>query len=136
MSRLPHIDLTVAIATYDRPASLDRTLRSCLAQTNDLGLRFDILVVDNHPSESGRAVVGTLASGAVPIRYVTDLTRNMSTLRNRAFAESREQVVRNLRIKDCAWQRLKTQQVHRLLVQLVHGGASALAGGQQHRSRH
>ena len=93
MSARTDIDVTVAIATYDRPASLDRTLRSCLAQTNDLGLRFDILVVDNHPSESGRAVVGTLASGAVPIRYVTDLTRNMSTLRNRAFAESRGELV-------------------------------------------
>jgi succinoglycan biosynthesis protein ExoM len=93
VSRTPHIDVTVAIATYDRPASLAATLRSCLAQTNALGLKIEIVVVDNHPSESGRAVVEGLAGGAVPIRYVTDLTRNMSTLRNRAFAESKGAMV-------------------------------------------
>jgi len=87
------IDVTVAIATYDRPASLAETLRSCLAQTNTLGLRVEVLVVDNHPSESGRAVVESLAGDAIPIRYVTDLTRNMSTLRNRAFAEARGEMV-------------------------------------------
>ena len=93
MSGHPHIDVTVAIATYDRPAGLAETLRSCLAQTNTLGLDVEILVVDNHPSESGRAVVGSLATGAAPIRYVTDLTRNMSTLRNRAFAEAGGEMV-------------------------------------------
>ena len=93
MSAPAHIDLTVAIATYDRPASLVETLRSCLAQTNKLGLRIEILVVDNHPSENGRAVVERLAGGTIPIRYVTDLTRNMSTLRNRAFAEAKGEMV-------------------------------------------
>ena len=88
-----HIDVTVAIATYDRPASLGETLRSCLAQTNALRLRVEILVVDNHPSESGRAVVESLAGGAMTIRYVTDLTRNMSVLRNRAFAEAGGEMV-------------------------------------------
>jgi succinoglycan biosynthesis protein ExoM len=93
MSPPAHINVTVAIATYDRPASLGETLRSCLAQTNTLGLGIEILVVDNHPSESGRAVVESLAGGAIPIRYVTDLTRNMSTLRNRAFAEAKSEMV-------------------------------------------
>ena len=93
MSAAAHIDLTVALATYDRPASLAATLRSCLAQRNTLGLAIEIVVVDNHPSASGRAVVDQLAGGAVPIRYVTDLTRNMSTLRNRAFAEARGELV-------------------------------------------
>ncbi len=87
------MDVTVAIATYDRPASLAETLRSCLAQKNALGLTVEIVVVDNHPSESGRAVVEGLAGGGIPIRYVTDLTRNMSTLRNRAFAEARGDMV-------------------------------------------
>ena len=93
MSGAAHIDVTVAIATYDRPAGLAKTLRSCLAQTNALELSLEIVVVDNHPSESGRAVVEGLALGPIPIRYVTDLTRNMSTLRNRAFAEARGEMV-------------------------------------------
>ena len=93
MSGAADIDVTVAIATYDRPTGLAETLRSCLAQTNTLGLRLEIVVVDNHPSESGRAVVESLAGDPVAIRYVTDLTRNMSTLRNRAFAEARGEMV-------------------------------------------
>ena len=93
MSRLPHIDLTVAIATYDRPASLAATLRSCLAQTNALGLAIEMLVVDNHPSQSAQPVIDSLAGAALPIRYVSELTRNMSTLRNRAFAGARGELV-------------------------------------------
>ena len=89
MSGSRDIDVTVAIATYDRPVGLGETLRSCLAQTNALGLGLEILVVDNHPTQSGRGVVEALAGGVIPIRYLTDLTRNMSTLRNRAFAEAR-----------------------------------------------
>jgi len=83
-------DLSIAIATYDRPALLETTLRSCLAQTNALGLAIEIVVVDNHPSGNGREIVERLAATtAWPVRYVVDLTRNMSVLRNRGFAESR-----------------------------------------------
>jgi len=93
VSAAANIDVTVAIATYDRPTGLAETLRSCLAQTNALGLSIEIVVVDNHPTGSGLAVVESFADGPVPIRYVTDLTRNMSTLRNRAFAEARGEMV-------------------------------------------
>jgi len=87
-------DLTLAIATYDRPALLQLTLASCLAQDNSLGLSLEIVVVDNHPSGNGRAVVEALAEGAPwPLRYITDLTRNMSTLRNRGFSEARGTMV-------------------------------------------
>lgn len=83
-------DLSIVICTYDRPASLEATLKSCLTQTNALGLSIEIVVVDNHPSGNARGVVETLAMGARwPMRYVTELTRNMSTLRNRGFAEAR-----------------------------------------------
>ena len=90
MSAPPSIsyDLSVVIATYDRPDGLAATLRSCLAQTNALNLSIEIVVIDNHPTGSGRAVVESLAGGAMPIRYVADLTRNMSTLRNRGFSEA------------------------------------------------
>ncbi|HJV41813.1 glycosyltransferase family 2 protein [Caulobacter sp.] len=87
-------DLSIVVCTYDRPASLDATLRSCLAQTNALGLAIEIVVIDNHPSGSGRPVVEALAGGASwPVRYVTELTRNMSTLRNRGFAEASGRLV-------------------------------------------
>lgn len=84
------IDLSILICTYDRPASLEATLRSCLSQNNALGLSIEIVVVDNHPSGSARAVLEALARDARwPLRYVTELTRNMSTLRNRGFAEAK-----------------------------------------------
>ncbi|MFN7107694.1 MAG: glycosyltransferase family 2 protein [Brevundimonas sp.] len=84
------VDMTLAILTYDRPAGLTATLQSCLAQRNSLGLSIEIVVIDNHPSQSGRPVVEALSkSSPWPIRYVSDLTRNMATLRNRGFSESR-----------------------------------------------
>lgn len=84
------VDLTLAILTYDRPAGLAATLRSCLAQRNVLDLSIEIVVVDNHPSGSGRAVVEAMSEASPwPIRYVSELTRNMATLRNRCFAEAR-----------------------------------------------
>lgn len=84
------IDISVLIATYDRPASLEKTIASVLAQTNTLELNFEVVVVDNHPSQSAKPVVEALASSAkAPIRHVSELTRNMSALRNRAFDEAR-----------------------------------------------
>lgn len=86
----PAFDVTISIATYDRPETLETTLKSCLAQQNKLGLKCEILVTDNHPSGSAEAVVGRLAKGAVfPIRYQQDLTRNMSALRNAGIKAAR-----------------------------------------------
>lgn len=82
-------EVSILIATYDRPLSLKKTLQSVLDQRNRLGLTVEIVVTDNHPSGSGAAAVEALQGGAFPIRYVTDLTRNMSILRNRGFAEAR-----------------------------------------------
>jgi len=84
------IDLSIVIATYDRPAHLALTLQSCMSQTNDLGLDLEIIVIDNHPSGSGRQVCERLAKDFNrPIRYLVDLTRNMAVLRNRGFSEAR-----------------------------------------------
>ena len=88
------LDCSIVIATYDRPAGLAATLASCLAQTNALGLAGEIVVLDNHPSQNGKAVAEA-AAGALPwpVRHVTELTRNMSTLRNRGFAEAKGALV-------------------------------------------
>jgi succinoglycan biosynthesis protein ExoM len=83
-------DVSIVIASYDRPEPLKDTLISCVAQTNALGLRLELIVLDNHPAQTARAVVETLALTAPwPLRHVTELTRNMSVLRNRGFAEAR-----------------------------------------------
>ena len=88
------LDCTVVIATYDRPEGLAETLRSCLAQTNNLGLSGEIVVLDNHPSQSGRAMAEAIGGAqSWPIRHVPELTRNMSSLRNRGFSEARGRLV-------------------------------------------
>lgn len=84
------MDLSILIVTHGRPEGLARTLRSCVAQRNALGLATEIVVVDNHPSGDAEPVVRSLqAPDGPPIRYVRELTRNMSVLRNRAFSEAR-----------------------------------------------
>ena len=45
------------------------------------------------------------------------------------LAQAAEQVVSRLRIENGARQSLEAEQVHGLLVQLVHGGAAKFAGG-------
>ncbi len=86
---MSHIDVSVVIATYDRPALLAETLASCMGQQNRAGQSREIVIVDNHPSQSGRKVVEAMASNTpIPIRYVADPVRNMSALRNRGFAEA------------------------------------------------
>ncbi len=82
-------DVSIVVATYNRPALLAQTLASCQAQINRLGLAVEIVVVDNHPSRNGEpAARAAAAQGPLPLRYVAEPTRNMSILRNRGFAEA------------------------------------------------
>jgi glycosyltransferase involved in cell wall biosynthesis len=82
-------DVSVVVATYDRPVLLAETLASILGQRDRLGQAREIVVIDNHPSQNGRPVVEALAPGAaLPVRYVADPVRNMSALRNRGFTEA------------------------------------------------
>ena len=84
------VDVSIVIATYNRPAQLAQTLWSCLGQSNRLGQAIEIVVIDNHPSGNGRVVAEQMdASSPYPIRYLADPVRNMSALRNRGFAEAR-----------------------------------------------
>jgi succinoglycan biosynthesis protein ExoM len=83
-------DLTISIATYDRNDLLGRTIQSCLDQKNALGLRYEIVVTDNHPQALGRDLVeGMAASNAIPIRYIQETARNMSVLRNASIHDAR-----------------------------------------------
>lgn len=84
----PRPDLSIVIATYDRPASLAATLASCQDQANRLGLSIEIVVVDNHPSQNAAQAVAA-STGPSPVRHLSELTRNMSALRNRCFAEAK-----------------------------------------------
>jgi succinoglycan biosynthesis protein ExoM len=83
------IEVSIVVVTKDRTTLLAETLASCLGQQNRTGQTREIVVIDNHASQSGRPVVeGLAALAAMPIRYVADPVRNASALLNRGFAEA------------------------------------------------
>lgn len=85
-----NFDVTISIATYDRPELLKVTLDSCLRQADRLGLTYEILVTDNHPSGNARTVVEEVAVAAsLPVRYQQNTTRDMSVLRNAGIEAAR-----------------------------------------------
>ncbi len=84
------VDVSIVIATYNRPVQLAQTLNSCLSQSNRLGLIIEIVIIDNHPSKNGQAIAQQMdRQSPFPIRYVPDPVRNMSALRNRGFLEAK-----------------------------------------------
>lgn len=75
--------LTVAVCTRDRPAMLARCLASLLEQRRLM--RFDLLVVDNAPSDDRTRAM----AGAMPeVRYVREPRPGLDFARNRALRES------------------------------------------------
>jgi succinoglycan biosynthesis protein ExoM len=80
--------VTVAIPSYKRPASLALTLAGVEAARAKLSsvapeIDVEILVLDNDPAESARAV----AEGRV-VRYVTEPSPGLAAVRNRALDET------------------------------------------------
>jgi succinoglycan biosynthesis protein ExoM len=90
---MPPPDVSVVILTYDRNELLARTLDSIAAQRNALGLRYEIVVVDNHKDGIARAVVTPRGGSGPPIRYLHDIRRNISLLRNAGAAAATADVI-------------------------------------------
>lgn len=81
--------VTVVICTFRRPALLREALASVLAQGLDAAWSLDVVVVDNSPERSARAVVAEMAAGApVPVRYVHEPHSNIALARNAGLAHA------------------------------------------------
>ena len=78
--------LTVAIATYMRPAQLAGTLPLVAAQVADLDLAARVLVVDNDARGGAEQVVAALAMANVS--YVVEPVAGIAAARNRALDEA------------------------------------------------
>lgn len=77
--------VSVIVPTLGRPESLCRALESLLRQT--FRHSVEILVVDNDPGQSARAVVARLAEEApIPLRYVSAPSPGVSNARNAGIA--------------------------------------------------
>jgi GT2 family glycosyltransferase len=86
------VQVTVAICTYDRAASLERTLSSLREQGGVANLQWELLIVDNNSSDSTEDVVRAAAAD-LPVRYVKEGRQGLSHARNRALVEYRGQVL-------------------------------------------
>lgn len=89
MSEPGPIETSIVIASYRRPAGLECTVRSCLAQQGVTG-SCEIIVVDNDPAASARDTVARIAAAsAVDIRYIHEKRPGISHARNSGVAAAR-----------------------------------------------
>jgi succinoglycan biosynthesis protein ExoM len=75
--------VVVAMATYQRPEELARTLRTVLGQIDDAALPVRVQVVDNDPAGSAAGTIAALADERVS--YVLEPTPGIAAARNRAL---------------------------------------------------
>ncbi len=81
--------LTVAVCTFNRAASLRKTLASIAACHVPARFSWKLVVVDNASTDETRAVVGGFET-ALPLRCIHEPTLGLSHARNRAVDETEE----------------------------------------------
>ena len=82
------MDVTIAICTRNRAASLRRTLNSLTRVEFPGGTQCEVVVIDNASSDDTASVIECFAS-ALPIRHAVEPTAGVSFARNRAVAMAR-----------------------------------------------
>lgn len=82
------VSVAVCIATYLRPVGLTRLLESLqgLRFTKNNGVTVQVVVVDNDPGASARAVVEDAQADRWPVLYDVEPRRGIPFARNRAVA--------------------------------------------------
>ncbi len=87
------MEIAVCIATFRRPAGLQKLLKSLLDQ-QEIGDRCGIIVVDNDPDGSATDIVDEITKTTrIPIEYAVEPTPGISAARNRAISIARERGV-------------------------------------------
>ncbi len=81
-------DVSICVATCERPVGLQRLLTSLEQLEVPEGLRFEVIVVDNDPAGSAAAVVAR-DYGLPELRHFHEPERNIARARNRSVAEAR-----------------------------------------------
>jgi glycosyltransferase involved in cell wall biosynthesis len=76
-------DVSVAILTYRRPDLVEQAARGVLRQLDELTMSGRLVVVDNDPAESGRAVVDRIDS--LSILYLPEPQPGIPAARNAAL---------------------------------------------------
>ena len=87
------MDLSVIVCTYNRSASLGRTLSSFLQSTPD-GLSWELLVIDNDSTDETKQVVESfITASKLDVRYIFEGKRGLSEARNRGLREARGEII-------------------------------------------
>lgn len=89
---MPHIDISVCIATYRRPHLLDRLLHSLANQDlGDSSISYEIIVVDNDAEKSAAETVRRFSEHhhGLPLTYDVESRKSISRARNRSVALAR-----------------------------------------------
>jgi glycosyltransferase involved in cell wall biosynthesis len=86
--------ISVVICTYNRGSSLEQTLEGLRATTVPIGLRWEIVVVDNNSDDNTREVVERVArTSGLNVRYVFEPKQGLSQSRNTGIANSTAEIV-------------------------------------------
>lgn len=94
MTTTERVAVTIAVPTYRRPADLQGLIPMLLEQARALELedperyQANVLIVDNDPSASARAVCEQFGTNA--LRYVHEPHAGIAAVRNRAIEDSAE----------------------------------------------
>ena len=82
-------DISVVVTTYNRAHLLQESLESLTRQETAADFSYDIVVVDNASTDSTKATVEEIASGAVvPVTYRYEGKTGIAHARNRGIVES------------------------------------------------
>lgn len=88
------MDASVIICTYNRSASLRKTLRSVVSMAIPEGVRWEIIVVDNNSTDdTKRAVEEFSGRPAVALRYELEREQGKSFALNRGIAVARGEIL-------------------------------------------
>jgi GT2 family glycosyltransferase len=86
------VPVTIAVPTFRRPKQLAALLPLLVEQARELdaaeATRTEIVVVDNDPDASARAVVEAADGGPVAVRYAHEPQPGIAAARNRALDEA------------------------------------------------
>jgi len=86
--------LNVVICTYNRAASLKRTLASLEVSRTPAHLQWEVIVVDNNSKDDTKAVVESFRQrGTFRIRYLKEESQGISYARNRGINESTAELI-------------------------------------------
>ncbi len=84
--------VTVAIGTYNRAHWLREALKFLTRQDYPLD-RYELIIVDNNCTDNTREVVGEFTEAPKPPQYFLETKQSSSHARNRAFAESKGEII-------------------------------------------